>query len=256
VNCREVEARLGAYLDGELDAAEKAAVAAHLKGCAGCAASLDRLRAVRMAVRNELATYRAPDTLRMRVRDAVRDAAPAVSPLRAPLWNWLAVAAAVVVTVIGTWKVASDRAANAALTDELLAAHVRSLLPGHLTDVPSSDQHTVKPWFNGRLDFSPPVADEAAEGFPLVGGRLDYVGGRLVAALVYARRLHRINVFAWPGPAAPLSGGASRAERNGYHLVRWAEAGMVFWAVSDLNPAELDDFVRLLARADSSGASP
>ena len=256
MNCREVEARLGAYLDGELDAAERTAVAAHLKGCAACAASLDRLRAVRTAVRNELATYRAPDTLRMRVRDAVREAAPTVSPSRAPLWNWLAVAAAVVVTVIGTWKVASDRAASAALTDELLAAHVRSLLPGHLTDVPSSDQHTVKPWFDGKLDFSPPVADEAAAGFPLVGGRLDYVGGRLVAALVYARRLHRINVFVWPGPAAPLSGAASRAERNGYHLVRWAEAGMVFWAVSDLNPSELEDFVGLLARADSSGASP
>ena len=256
MNCRETEARLGAYLDGELDVAERTAVAAHLKGCAACAAALDRLRAVRMAVRNELATYRAPDTLRMRVRDAVREAAPGVSRLRTPLWNWLAVAAVVVVTVIGTWKVASDRAARAALTDELLAAHVRSLLPGHLTDVPSSDQHTVKPWFNGKLDFSPPVADEAGEGYPLVGGRLDYVGNRLVAALVYARRLHRINVFVWPGPAAPLGGETSTAERNGYHLVRWAESGMVFWAVSDLDPSELNDFVRLLARADSSAASP
>ena len=254
MNCREVEARLGAYLDGELDASERAAVGAHLKTCAGCTAVLDRLRGVRTAVKNELAAYRAPDTLRMRVRDAVREAAPTVSTPRTPLWTWLAVAAAVVVTAIGSWKVASDRAAATALADELLAAHVRSLLPGHLTDVPSSDQHTVKPWFNGKLDFSPPVPDEAADGYPLVGGRLDYVGDRLVAALVYARRLHRINVFVWPGPAEPLAGEATRAERNGYRFVRWAAGGMVFWAVSDLDQAELDAFVRLVARADSAAA--
>ena len=256
MNCQSVQARLGAYLDGELPEAEAAAIAAHLKGCAACAASLDRLRAVRAAVRNELATYRAPDTLRMRVRDAVRDAAPAVSTPRTPVWSWLAVAAAVVLAVAGTWKVASDRAAATVLTEELLAAHVRSLMPGHLTDVLSSDQHTVKPWFDGRLDFSPPVWDETAGGFPLVGGRLDYVGERPVAALVYARRLHHINVFVWPDREASPGAGASRAERNGYHLVRWTDAGMVFWAVSDLNPSELGELVRLLQRADSTAGTP
>ena len=256
MNCRDVETRLGAYLDGELDSAERTAVAAHLKGCRACATALDSLRAVRLAVRNELANYRAPDTLRMRVRDAVREAAPSVVSPRTPVWSWVAVAAAIVVTVIGTWKVASDRAAASALTDELIAAHVRSLLPGHLTDVPSSDQHTVKPWFNGRVDFSPPVADEAAAGYPLVGGRLDYVGSRLVAALVYGRRLHRINVFVWPVAEASLNGQIARAERNGYHLERWVQGGMTFCAISDLDGAELDEFVRLLARADSAGASP
>jgi anti-sigma factor (TIGR02949 family) len=256
VNCQDVETRLGAYLDGELDAAETAAIAAHIRGCPGCAASLDRLRAVRTAVRAELPAYRAPDMLRMRIRDAVRDAAPSVSPPLTPAWSWLAVAAAVALAMVGTWKVASDRAAATLLTEEVLAAHVRSLMPGHLTDVLSSDQHTVKPWFNGRLDFSPPVSDQAAQGFPLVGGRLDYMGERPVAALVYARRLHHVNLFIWPSRKATLSSGASRVERNGYHLYRWTQAGMVFWAVSDLNQSELGDFVRLVQRADSSGAAP
>ncbi len=255
MNCQDVEARLGAYLDGELDASETAAVSAHLKGCPECAASLDRLRAVRTAVRAELPAYRAPDTLRMRIRDVVREAAPALSPARPPAWRWLAVAAAVVLAVVGTWKVASDRGGENVLAEEVLAAHVRSLLPGHLTDVLSSDQHTVKPWFNGKLDFSPPVADESAAGYPLLGGRLDYVGGRLVAALVYGRRLHDINVFVWPSGEGALSGGASRAERNGYHLYHWTRGGMVFWAVSDLDQAELGVFVRLLER-DASGAAP
>jgi anti-sigma factor (TIGR02949 family) len=256
VNCQNVEARLGAYLDGELDATETAAVTAHVKACGGCSALLDRLRAVRAAVRAELPAYRAPDMLKVRVRDAVRDAAPAVAPPRSPAWSWLAVAAAVVLAVVGTWKVTSDRAAKTIVTEEVLAAHVRSLMPGHLTDVLSSDQHTVKPWFNGRLDYSPPVNDEAAAGFPLEGGRLDYVGGRPVAALVYGRRLHHVNVFIWPSRGATLSAAASREERNGYHLVHWTQGGMAFWAVSDLNPSELGDFVRLLQRADSSRVTP
>jgi len=255
VNCQDVEARLGAYLDDELDAAEAAAVAAHLKGCPRCGEHLDRLRAVRAALRAELPAYRAPDTLRMRVRDAVRESAPEVAPPRTPVWSWLAVAAALVLAVVGTWKVTADRAAATVLTEEVLAAHVRSLMPGHLTDVPSSDQHTVKPWFDGRLDFSPPVSDLAPQGFPLVGGRLDYVGERPVAALVYGRRLHRINVFVWPTHETSLAG-TSRVERNGYHLIRWVEDGMALWAVSDLNEAELGDFVRLLQRADSAVAAP
>ena len=256
MNCQDAQPRLGAYLDGELDAVETASIAAHVKGCPSCAEALDRLRALRAAVRVELATYRAPDTLRMRVRDAVREAAPTVSPPRQAAWSWLAVAAAVALAVVGTWKVAADRAATSLVTEEVLAAHLRALMPGHLTDVLSSDQHTVKPWFNGRLDFSPPVSDLAAAGFPLEGGRLDYVGDRPVAALVYARRLHHIDVFVWPSRDAAPRGAATRAERNGYHVYRWVEGGMMFWAVSDLSDPELGDFVRLLELADSTGAAP
>lgn len=254
MTCRDVEALLGAYLDGELDAARAGEVGAHLEGCAACAALLERHRALRAAIHAELPSYPAPDVLRTRLREAVREAAPRRGAWRATPWRALAVAASAVLVIAGTWKVASDRAAATSLTEELLAAHVRSLMPGHLTDVASTDQHTVKPWFDGRLDFSPPVADEAARGFPLLGARLDYVGGRPVAALVYGRRLHRINVFVWPDRGG--SGGVGRAERNGYYLERWSLDGMRFWAVSDLNRPELEGFVRLLQRADTSKASP
>jgi mycothiol system anti-sigma-R factor len=250
VTCREVEASLGPYLDSELDGAAAAAVAAHLETCTACAAQLERQRTLRAAIRAELPPYRAPDVLRARVLDAVREAAPRAGARRAASWRPLAVAASVVLVVAGTWKVATDRAAATLRTEEVLAAHVRSLMPGHLTDVTSTDQHTVKPWFDGRLDFSPPVVDEAAEGFPLIGGRLDYLGDRPVAALVYGRRLHRINVFVWPDRVG--SGGPAHAERNGYFLEHWQRGGMTFWVVSDLNRPELEGFVGLLRRADTA----
>jgi len=247
VNCRDVEARIGAYLDRELAAAEAADVAAHLQGCTACGALLDRHRALGAAVREAFPPLRAPDVLRMRVRDAVRAAAPRAGADRPAWWRPLTVAAAVVLVVAGTWRIASDRAAATVVSEEVLAAHVRSLMPGHLTDVASTDQHTVKPWFDGRVDFSPPVTDEAAAGFPLLGGRLDYVAGQTAAALVYGRRLHRINLFVWPERGG--AEGSAHDERNGYFLEHWTSGGMSYWAVSDLNRAELQSFVRLLQAA-------
>jgi anti-sigma factor RsiW len=129
------------------------------------------------------------------------------------------------------------------LAQQVLSSHIRSLMPQHLTDVSSSDQHTVKPWFNGRLDFSPPVADFAKEGFPLVGGRLDYVDNRPVAALVYGRRKHFINVFVWPS-ASKIDAGTKDMTLQGYNLVQWTKSGMTYWVVSDLSKSELDEFVR------------
>src|SRR2546422_10613868 len=132
-----------------------------------------------------------------------------------------------------------------------LTSHIRSLMPGHLTDVPSSDQHTVKPWFNGKLDFSPPVFDFAGRDYPLIGGRLDYVGGRSVAALVYGRRQHLINVLLWPAARGPPAAPATRTQQ-GYHLLHWATADYAYWVVSDLGLPELGDFAGLLRQADSA----
>ncbi len=171
------------------------------------------------------------------------------------MWRSLAVAASLVVVALGSWRLALQRAAGETLADDVLTSHIRSLMPGHLTDVLSSDQHTVKPWFNGRLDFSPPVYDFSGRGYPLLGGRLDYVNGRGVAALVYGRRQHLINVFLWP--AADRSAAApSTRTRQGYHLLHWAAADYTYWVVSDLGLPELGDFAGLLRQADSVAGAP
>ena len=245
-------AQLDALLDGELDAADARELEAHLAQCRECAKFRDQRLELRAAIAARLPTFPAPDTLRQRVRAAIRAAAPAGSSRRyAPLlWRSLAVAASLAIVAMGSWRLAVRRAAGDALADAVLASHVRSLMPGHLTDVPSSDQHTVKPWFNGRLDFSPPVSDFAGRGYPLLGGRLDYLDGRPVAALVYGRRQHVINVYLWPA-AGGVNAGATRT-RQGYHVLHWTTPDYTYWVASDLGLAELQDFVALLQGADAA----
>jgi len=252
----DVEAQIDAYLDDELAAMDAVELEAHLAGCASCGRFRDDRLALRTAIAAQIPRFDAPEALQGRVRAALRKAsAPSRARRPAPpmAWRWLAMAASVVLVAFGSWRLAVDQTASEILTDEVLASHVRSLMPGHLSDVVSTDQHTVKPWFNGKLDFSPPVHDFAGRGYPLLGGRLDYLNGRPVAALVYGRRQHLINVFLWPA-AGPVGGGAPLV-RQGYHLLHWTTPEYTYWVASDLGLSELTDFAGLLQRGDSAAAA-
>jgi anti-sigma factor RsiW len=246
-------AQLDAYLDGELAAPDAGELEAHLRVCPECARLEQRRRTLGAALREHLPRYEAPDTLRARVRAGLRgETASAGAARRGPQpWRALALAASLAVVAVGSWQLASRRALGEALADQVVASHVRSLMAGHLADVPSSDQHTVKPWFNGKLDFSPPVYDFAGRGFPLLGGRLDYVGGQAVAALVYGRRQHMINVFLWP-TGRGRSAGSGDFTRQGYHVLHWITPEYTYWVASDLGLAELREFVGLVQQGEAA----
>jgi anti-sigma factor RsiW len=262
-----------AELDGELDAAEALALAAHKTSCPVCQTAAADIARARAAIDRSL--YRAaPEALRARIRAELSAAREAEAPMLCPpgigISRWwrrfmprfspgfggiglggvglggfglgAACAAAVALLVVSS--------PDPGVTEQIVAGHVRAMQPGHLEDVESSDRHTVKPWFNGRLDFTPPVKDLAAEGFPLRGGRLDYLAGRPVAALVYQRDKHIINLFVWPakgdGSTLPEMAQHQTAQRQGYNIVHWVQDGMVFWAISDVESAQLESFAEKL----------
>jgi anti-sigma factor RsiW len=246
MTCAESEILIHALLDGELDAGHARQVEAHLDGCPRCGAQLDAFRAMRHAMSAPQLRYEAPIGLRRRIEMALPSA-----PLRVPVtprapsrWSMLkgfamgtvlstAIAASLVVAVIRTDQ-------DQRLLGDVISAHVRSLQGEHLTDVQTSDQHTVKPWFNGKVDVAPPVVDLTAQGFRLIGGRLDYIDGRAVASIVYRRRQHVINLFVAPEDSD------HRAENEtiqGFNIRRWTTQGFKFSAVSDINAEELQEFV-------------
>jgi anti-sigma factor (TIGR02949 family) len=249
MRCADCREWLDGYLDAELTPHETETVAAHLAECPDCAADYAALAATSRQLKEGLMRHSAPDVLRARILGAIAQPAPH-GTLAAPWLRWTRLAAAgLVIAIASSGATAAvlrrDRAARA-VEDDVLASHVRSLMPGHLTDVASTDQHNVKPWFNGRVDLSPVVPLLDSAGFPLLGGRLDYVVSRPVAAVVYGRRQHVINVYSWP--IADDDAPASATSTHGYHLIRWRSGHVESWAVSDLNAAELSTFVALYQR--------
>lgn len=235
-----VRGLLNAYIDGELDLVTSLDIEEHLKGCAACSRQLQTLVDLHAATSDRSLRYAAPAGLEKRIRASLRETAPSAPPRLAFSWRWFTPAVALVAAMFVLGFFARGWLApnpQTALAQQVQMAHVRSLMADHLVDVVSSDQHTVKPWFDGKLPFAPPVPDLAPQGFPLAGGRLDYLDGEPVAALVYQRGKHLINLFIWPSAEKPQ--GLQNTTYNGYHIYHWDQSGMTFWAVSDVNPADL-----------------
>jgi len=246
MSCDRADTVLHAYFDNEMDSLGAAEFERHLEQCVECAGALAALKDLRSSVNRAQLYQKAPALLRKKILVDVAAARPIeIAPARAT-WQWLAIAAVVLLFISVGWQVASvhrGEDSNAVLAAELVDAHLRSLQPGHLSDVVSTDQHTVKPWFDGKLDFAPPVRDFAEQGFPLQGGRLDVIHGRTIAALVYGRRKHLVNVFIWPTTerdASPRTG-----SRQGYQWINWRQGGMEFCAVSDTSSSDLEQLQRL-----------
>jgi anti-sigma factor RsiW len=240
--CVDQELLLGGLVDGELDAANTALVEAHVARCEGCREELERLQAVRTLLRGEDVRHSAPDSLVRRIAALPELAPKPANENRVPSWLGPGVAGALVASLAMISFVTP--ATTAAVDQELVSSHVRSLQPGHLTDVQTTNQHIVKPWFNGRIDFSPPVPELADQGFPLIGGRLDSIDGKTVPAIVYKRRLHTVNVFVWPAKDS----GERDLVKDGFAIREWSRNGLRFAAVSDIPAAELKQFETLFVQ--------
>jgi len=251
VPCEQTENQLHGYLDGELDPVSAANFEKHLETCPDCKQTLSAEEALHQSIQKANLYERAPDSLRKSLLGNPQQL-PAVRSFPAPrafAWQWLAAAAVFLLAALVGWQqLQKPRGVSEAqlIAASLVDAHLRSLQPGHLTDVESTDQHTVKPWFDGRIDFAPPVRDFVSDGFPLLGGRLDVAGGRTVAALVYGRRKHIINVFVEKSPSENYWNGAG--ESQGYHWLAWQKDGFSFCAVSDVSSPDLAQLKQLFSQ--------
>jgi anti-sigma factor RsiW len=268
MTCDEAIKLMDGYLDGELDPITSQAIEQHLRDCGRCDQAYKTHGSLIRAIGNATPYFKASAELGERIRSSLREettdhpvrngvrGAQVLFHKRQPElwsilwetpWNWLGLAAAIILAAVIALNVVprlQRSGADQFLATQLIASHVRSLMANHLTDVASSDQHTVKPWLDAKLDFAPPVVDLSSEGFPLVGGRLDYLDNRPVPALVYQRRKHFINLFVWP--AGSDAAGATKAmTRQGYQLFHWVDSDFNYWAVSDINAKELQEFKQL-----------
>jgi anti-sigma factor RsiW len=242
MNCRETRDLLNAYVDGELDSTGSLGVEKHVQACASCLVEVENLQSLSSAIQNGGLRFAAPPHVRKKVQAAVRAANP-VSRRALFDWRWAGAFAAVFVMFVAVyWFPPSP---ENLLVNDIISSHVRSTMANHITDVASSDSHTVKPWFSGRLDYSPPAKDLTEQGFRLIGGRLDYLENRPVAALVYQRSQHFINLFVWPSNG-PANTHDQEMARQGYNIIHWTQSGMTYWLVSELNLTELRECAQLL----------
>jgi anti-sigma factor RsiW len=250
MNCEFAQTTVHAYFDGELDAVRSADFESHTEICVECQAELDAISTLRKRLQEsdlfEQASPQLVERIRKQIAQETNESRAKIfsmrRPFRIPAFGALAAAAACVAVV---FFMLQSHTESTRITAELVDAHVRSLQPGHLTDVISTDQHTVKPWFDGKLDFIPPVADFSQQGFPLVGGRLDIIDGHNVAALVYSRRKHTINVFVWPYREKEVSL-MNSGSRQGYNWLQWQSGEMEFCLISDASPADLREMKDLI----------
>ena len=253
MTCDEAEILLHALMDGELDAGHAREVEQHLAGCARCTAQLAAYRQMSKSIARADLHYAAPLALRRRIEATLPQRR--VPNRRAVLRGFAMGSAVSAIAATGLVAIVLRSDDEARIKSEIVSAHLRSLQAGHLTDVLSTDQHTVKPWFNGKLDVSPPVIDLTAQGFTLIGGRLDYVDARAIGAIVYRRRLHVINLFV--AQTASSERLAAKTETfQGFNIRRWSEGGLNYWAVSDLAADELAEFgdrFEAAARGSSTG---
>jgi mycothiol system anti-sigma-R factor len=251
MDCKQTRAYMHGHLDRELDPVTATGIETHLHGCPACAQAYAEQTALRAAVKKQAAYYTAPAALAQRMRAQIDTAgSPVKKP--APRRQWFTLAAAVAATAVLSWTTAVQMQSGThdeRIAEQVIAGHARSVLTDHLTEVASSDQHTVKPWLSSKLDFSPPAADLTSAGFPLVGARLDYVNSRPVAALVYRHRLHVINLFVWPDDKAGTRTAMQAFSKQGYNILHWGDKQMAFWAISDLNPADIKTFAETYASA-------
>jgi anti-sigma factor RsiW len=262
VACQDNELLLHAYSDGELDLIRTLEIEDHVKTCASCAQDLREQQTLRKGIRAANLYHRAPESLQARIIASANAARfrgsdpgsivtlPVRAQRRRPVLEWLAVAAAILIALaLGIRVIPGILNARQGdlVAEELVASHIRSLQPGHLMDVVSTDQHTVKPWFDGKLDFAPPVRDLADQGYPLIGGRLDYVGDRNVAALVYQLRKHYVNVFVWPDDGQQAKS-PQTVSKQGYNVVCRSNGGMRLCGVSDVSPDDLRRFMEIFSR--------
>ncbi|MBV9490851.1 MAG: anti-sigma factor [Verrucomicrobia bacterium] len=259
MNCEECQDFLEAYLDNELDAAATILVERHLRDCAGCRERLGVRQGLSALLKDPQLRFEVPDSLRTKVLAALPAPVPTdvkPRPQTKLIHPWFAFPlglAAAVMLVFGAVTLSQNGnfsgSRERTLARQVVSSHIRSLLASHLLDVPSTDQHTVKPWFAGKLKFSPPVQDFAERGFSLTGGRLDYIDGHEVAAVIYHRRQHVINLFIWPVAAGRTGAPVRSFSEDGYNVVHWDRDGFSFWAVSDVRLEDLQAFADLEMQA-------